>query len=231
MVLSHDEKEAIASSLTFMKKLSIFEYNLFTNNLLSLSYGKGKILHHGGADCSGLLYIKEGRLRTFILSGSGKKITLFRLLDGDICILSASCAFRNITFDVHVEAETDCSIYLLPTAAFQQLEDSNPAVRDFGSNLIAARFSEVMWVIEQVVFMSMDKRLALFLLDQASLADSRQLEFTHDAIARNLGSAREVVTRLLKYFASEGLVSLSRGKIILNDIIRLRILAEPRTDA
>ena len=226
MVLSHAEKEAVAASLTFVNKLSVFEYNLFQNNLIPLRYVKGSILHHGREDCGGLLYVKDGRLRTFIISGSGKEITLFHLLDGANCILSASCAFRNITFDVHVEAEADSSVYLLPTAAFQQLENSNPAVREFSGNLIAARFSDVMWVMEQVVFMSMDKRLALFLLEQATLGGSPRLDLTHEAIARNLGSAREVVTRLLKYFASEGLVNLSRGEITLKDPARLRTLSE-----
>ena len=228
MVLSQQEREFLNTSLTFMKKLSVYEYNLLQNNLSLLNYGRGRILHHGGVDCSGLMAVHKGRLRVFILSGSGKEITLYRLLEGDACILSASCAFRNITFEVHIEAEEASVLYLLPTGVYQQLENSNPAVREFSSSLMASRFSEVMWVMEQVVFMSMDKRLALFLLEQSELERSDMISLTHDAIARNLGTAREVVTRLLRYLSSEGLVQLTRGNIALKDVKRLRKSAEEK---
>lgn len=226
MLLEHEEKKALAKALTFMSSLSLSEYNLLERSLVLLNYEKGQALHHGGVDCSGLLIVREGQLRTFIISDSGKEITLFRLLKGDNCILTASCAFRNITFDVHVEAQTDSLVYLLPTAIYQQLERSNPTVHKFGNDIIAARFSEVMWLMEQVVFMRLDKRLAHFILDQAALSNKHKLNLTHEAIAHDIGTAREVITRLLKYFASEGLVGLARGEITLKDINRLKAMAE-----
>ena len=122
---------------------------------------------------------------------------------------------RNITFDIHVEAEKNSEIMIMPASVFKQLSDSNPAVKSFEAEIVSARLSDVMWVIEQVVFMSMDKRLAVFLLEQSAIEETDDLAITHEVIARNLGTAREVVSRMLKYFESEGLVSLSRGKITL----------------
>jgi CRP/FNR family transcriptional regulator len=128
---------------------------------------------------------------------------------------------RNITFDIHIEAEKNSEILIMPAGVFKQLSDANPAVKDFQTEIISARLSDVMWVMEQVVFMSMDKRLATFLLEQSSIEGSDELTITHETIARNMGTAREVVSRMLKYFENEGLVALTRGRITLTDRKRL----------
>ena len=188
--------------------------------LIERCYGQGQNIHNG-EDCTGLLLVKNGQLRSFILSESGKEITLFRLFERDVCILSSSCMMRNITFDIHIEAEKNSEILIMPAGVFKQLSDANPAVKDFQTEIISARLSDVMWVMEQVVFMSMDKRLATFLLEQSSIEGSDELTITHETIARNMGTAREVVSRMLKYFENEGLVALTRGRITLTDRKRL----------
>jgi CRP/FNR family transcriptional regulator len=214
----------VKQTLPFWKALNERERTFLREKLTERSYPKGQIIHDG-EDCTGLLLVKSGQLRIFILSESGKEITLYRLFERDICILSSSCLMRNITFDVQVEAEKDSEILLMPSAVFKQLSDTNSAVKDFHAEIVSARLSDVMWVIEQVVFMSMDKRLANFLLEQASIEGSDQLSITHETIARNLGTAREVVTRMLKYFQNDGMVSLSRGEITLTNRKKLSELA------
>lgn len=214
----------IKDVLPFWGELSPGEKSFVKEKLVERCYSQGQVIHDG-EDCTGLLIIKSGQLRIFILSESGKEITLFRLFDRDVCILSSSCLMRNITFDIQVEAEKNSEILLMPAAVFKQLSDSNPAVKDFNTEIVSARLSDVMWVIEQVVFMSMDRRLANFLLEQAAIEGSNQLSITHETIARNLGSAREVVTRMLKYFQSESMVSLSRGTVTLTDEKKLSELA------
>jgi CRP/FNR family transcriptional regulator len=209
--------------LPFWADLNPRERTFLNEKMTERCYPKGQIIHDG-EDCTGLLLVKSGQLRIFILSESGKEITLYRLFERDICILSSSCLLRNITFDVQVEAEKDSEILLMPAPVFKQLSDSNPAVKDFNTEIVSARLSDVMWVIEQVVFMSMDKRLANFLLEQASIEGADRLSITHETIARNLGTAREVVTRMLKYFQNEEMVSLSRGEIILTDRRKLNEL-------
>ena len=120
---------------------------------------------------------------------------------------------KNISFEVFVEAEKDSGILLLPTPVYQELAQNSLAVSSYSNQLMQSRFSDVMWLVEQVMFMSFDKRLAIFLLDQAGMEGTDTLKITQETIARHLGSAREVVTRMLKYFQGEGYVRIFRGGI------------------
>lgn len=181
------------------------------------AFAKGELLHGGGADCTGLLLVQEGRLRVYILSPQGKEITLYRLFDGEVCLFSAACVLRNIHFDVYITAERDSRVTVVPAEVYNQAARQSLPLTDYTSQLMAARFSDVMWVVEQVLFTSFDSRLASFLLEQSLLEGSDTLPITHEEIARHLGSAREVVTRMLRYFSGEGLVTLSRGTVTLTD--------------
>ena len=209
--------------LPFWNALDANQKRFLQGKLMERCYREGQNIHDG-EECTGLILVNSGQLRSFILSESGKEITLFRLFEGDVCILSSSCIMRNITFDIQVEAEKNSEILIMPASVFKRLSDENLAVKDFQAEITAARLSDVMWVVEQVVFMSMDKRLANFLLEQASVEGADDLSITHDVIARHMGTAREVISRMLKYFENEGLVTLSRGKVTLTDrkgLIRL----------
>lgn len=186
-------------------------------------YQKGQLPHQGG-DCSGLLLVQSGQLRVYILSPGGKEVTLYRLFPWDICLFSASCVMKNIHFDLYVEAEKDTQVFVVPSEVYQELMKSSLAVADYTNQLMAARFSDVMWVMEQVLFTSFDSRLAAFLLEQARIDQREELRITHEEIARHLGSAREVVTKMLNYFAQEGMVRLARGRVALLDTARLEAL-------
>lgn len=187
---------------------------------------KGTLLHNGSADCVGLFFLRSGQLRAFILSEEGREVTLYRLFDGDTCLFSASCMMKNIQFDVTIEAEKDTTLWIIPPDIYQAMMDQSLAVSQYTNQLIASRFSEVMWLMEQIMWKSFDKRLAGFLLSESTLEDSDTLKITHEKLAAHLGTAREVVTRMLHYFQQEGLVSLSRGAVHLTDRRRLRALAE-----
>jgi CRP/FNR family transcriptional regulator len=147
-----------------------------------------------------------------MLSEEGKEITLYRLFPGDICILSASCVLEMLTFDVYIDSEEDSECVVVGGCIIEQLSQKNKDVKIFVLETALSRFSDVMWVMEQILFMSMDKRLAIFLLDEAAKAEGSAIKLTHEQIAKYMGSAREVVTRMLKYFVSEGLVSYSRSE-------------------
>jgi CRP/FNR family transcriptional regulator, anaerobic regulatory protein len=214
----------LQETLPFWCALIEGEKRLLLAKISRKTFESGESIHQGGSDCTGLWVVKTGQLRTFILSESGKEITLFRLFERDVCILSSSCIMRNITFEVQVEAEKFSEAYLIPTSVYKRLSDSNAAVRDFAADMIASRLSDVMWVMEQVVFMSLDKRLANFLLEQCIIEDKDVLTITHENIAKNLGTAREVITRMLKYFQNEEMVLLSRGTIIIIDKRKLSAL-------
>ena len=187
---------------------------------------KGTQMHNSDADCQGLLLIEEGQMRAYILSEEGREVTIYRLFGMDLCLFSASCMMSSIQFDITIEAEKDSSIWVIPAAVYKEIMEESAAVANYTNHVMASRFSEVMWLVEQVLWKSFDKRLAVFLAEESVLEDTLELKITHERIASHLGTAREVVTRMLKYFQTEGLVQLSRGTITVTDMKRLRRFAE-----
>lgn len=177
---------------------------------------------HNNTGCSGLYIVKSGRLRLYMLSEDGKEITLYRLSPGEICMLSASCVLQSISFDVYVEAEVPSDCYKISAQAFQHMSETVSAVKIFALEKAVQRFSDVMWVMQQIVFMSMDKRLAIFLLEDMEQTGTARIELTHEQIANHLGTVREVVTRLLKHFAGDGIVEVTRKGVRVLDKKKLR---------
>lgn len=170
--------------------------------------------------------VHSGQLRAYILSAEGREITLYRLFERDMCLLSASCMLRGIQFDITIEAEKDTAFWVIPAGLYRQLMEESAAVANYTNDVMSGRFSEVMWLMEQVLWQSFDKRLAGFLLEESRLEDSAVLSLTHERIAAHLGTAREVVTRMLRYFQQEGLVKLSRGTVEITAPQQLEALLE-----
>ena len=189
-----------------------------TDSAEFLKVKSGTVVHNGSMDCLGLLLIQSGQLRVYTLSSEGREITLYRLFDHDICLFSASCVMPNIQFEVIIEAEKDAEMWVLPSCLFKDLMEESAVVANYANQLISSRFSEVMWLMEQIMWKSFDKRLASFLLEESVLEASTSLKITHEKIANHMGTAREVVTRMLRYFQSEGMVKLTRGTVeIVNE--------------
>lgn len=193
--------------------------------LIFRSVKKGTMLHNGDDDCTGLLLVKSGQLRAYILSEEGREITLYRLFDRDLCLFSASCIMRSIQFAVTIQAEKDTDLWVIPAEVYQDMMEQSAPVSNYTNELMASRFSEVMWLIEQVMWKSLDKRVAAFLLEEAAIEESHELKITHEVIANHLGSHREVITRMLRYFQKEGAVQLRRGSVELTDFAKLREIA------
>lgn len=186
---------------------------------------KGTVLHNGSADCLGLLLVCSGQLRGYILSQEGREITLYRLFERDMCLFSASCMLQSIQFDIQIQVEKDAAFWVIPPDVYKALMEQSAAVANYTNEVMSTRFSEVMWLMEQVMWKSFDKRLADFLLQEGVLEGTTHLELTHEKIANHMGTAREVVTRMLRYFQQEGLVSLSRGAVDLEDEAALKKLS------
>ena len=199
------------------EKLTPAQQKQLEDSRLSRTVKKGTVLHSGSADCTGLLLIRKGRLRAYILSDEGREITIYRLFERDICLFSASCIMRSIQFEVMVEAEKDTELWIIPPDLYKRIMEESAPIANFTNEIMAARFSEVMWLMEQIMWKSFDKRLAQFLLEESMLEGTSTLMLTHETIANHLGTAREVVTRMLRYFQSEGLVKLSRGTVEIAD--------------
>lgn len=222
--LSEQDLAFVRESLPFWNSLTEMQKHLIEQNSLPCSYPAGGVLHDPD-DCSGLFLIQSGQVRTYILSESGREITLFRMTRGGLCIFSATCALKNIRFDVTIEAVTPSEVILIPTRIFNELNKNSLAVNEYIGQQISARFSDVIWLLEQILFMSFDRRLALYFLKQSSLTGNDGLKTTHEQIAADLGSAREVVTRMLRYFQTEGIVRLARGRVEITDRKKLESIA------
>lgn len=220
--MKQEDLQYIQDVLPFWESLKEDQKGSLKNGITLRRISAGTIMNGGAGDLDGLFLVKRGQARAFIVSETGKEITLYRLLERDICLFSASCMLRNISFDILVEAEKDTEAFLIPSSIYEKLLQSSIAVSDYTNRIMSSRFSDVMWIMEQVLFMSFDKRLALFLLDQANIDESDRLLMTHESIAKHMGTAREVVTRMLKYFAAEGMVELFRGGVVLKDTGKLR---------
>ena len=207
-------------------KLSIPQQNKLSGALMTKTIAKGTIIHNGGMDCTGLLLVKSGQLRAYILSDEGREITIYRLFDRDMCLFSASCMMRSIQFDVTIEAEKDTELWIIPSEIYQNIMSESAPVANYTNELMATRFSDVMWLIEQIMWKGLDKRVAAFLLEEASIEETDKLKITHEYIANHLGSHREVITRMLRYFQNEGMVKLSRGVVEITDTAKLEELSE-----
>lgn len=205
-------------------RLTDAQRDLIRRTISHQTVKKGTVIHNGSADCAGLYIVKAGQLRAYILSDEGREITVYRLFDRDICLLSASCIIRSIQFEVIIETEKDTELWLIPAYIYRKLLDESAPIANYTNELMASRFSEVMWLIEQIMWKSLDKRVASFLLEEAAIENSNELKLTHETIANHLGSPREVITRMLRYFQSDGMVRLSRGTVTILDEEKLNQL-------
>ena len=217
--------EAVYSKhFPFWEGLDENDKDFLRENSIEVHFEKEQSVHDNSG-CAGLYIVKSGRLRLYMLSEEGKEITLYRLSAGEICMLSASCVLQSITFDVFVDAEEPSDCYMISAVAFNAISEKIPEVKIFALEKAVERFSDVMWIMQQIVFMSVDKRLAIFLLEDAERSNSNIITLTHEQIARHLGTAREVITRMLKHFAGDGVIEVTRKGILIIDKTKLRSIA------
>lgn len=214
--------ENIMDIFPFWSDLNAADQKLMKDSIQIEKYNKGMMIHRCDQNCKGLLSVSKGQLRIYILSEEGREVTLYRVHEREVCVLSASCLMDSIAFDVLIEAAEDTEVLVLPASSLNQILARNPAVELYLYKTAAENFSDVMWMMQQILFMKIDQRVAQFLWDEMIHKDSTVLKITHDEIARYIGSAREVVTKVMKYFAQEGAVELTRGKVEIKDKNKLR---------
>ena len=191
-----------------------------------LSVKSGTVLHDGSPECMGMLLVCGGQLRAYMLSEEGREITISRFFEMDICLFSASCVMPNMMFDVFIEAEKDTDLWVIPACLYKNLMDESVVVANYSHDLITSHFSDLMWLMEQIMWRSFDKRLAGFLVEESRIEETDSLKITHEKIAAHMGTAREVVSRMLRWFQCEGMVKLTRGTVELTDKKALQKLAE-----
>ena len=202
----------ISTYFPIWNKLNINEQQALSAKAQELHYDKGDLIHTGG-DCMGLVLVTSGQLRAYTVSEDGREFSLYRLFERDICLFSASCMMNSIQFDIALSAEKDTDVILIPSDIYRSIMEGSAPLANYTNEVMASRFSDVMWLMDQIMWKSFDKRLADFLLNEANIEGTNILKITHEEIGNHLGSPREVVTRMLKYFVSEGAVRLSRGTV------------------
>ena len=212
------------SCFPIWNKLTPAQQELILHALTARKVSKGDIVHNGNLECTGLLAVKSGQLRAYILSEEGREITIYRLFDMDLCVLSAACIIHSLQFEIIIEAEKDTEVWIIPPMVYKKLMEESAPVANYTNELMATHFSDVMWLMEQIMWKSMDKRVAAFLLEECAIEGTNTLKLTHETIANHLGTHREVVTRMLRYFQSDGLVALSRGTVEITDSKKLEAM-------
>ena len=210
--------------LPFWDRLTDSEKELIKSNSMIHKYSKGQLIYNSGTECSGLTMVLDGELRIRVMSEEGREITLYRLHENELCALSASCILSQITFDTQTTATEDSKVLLINTYTFEKLMNQNIYVRCYMYELLSERFSSVMWTMQMILFKGYDRRLASFLISEYERTGLKTIQMTHEQIAQYTNSAREVVARMLKRFANEGLVEFKRGRITLKDISSLQAM-------
>ena len=195
-----DKNLYFKESLPFFKDLSEKEKTLLYNASRIEEYKRGELISSKYSSCTGLVIVISGQLRSFMSSLSGKEITLFKLFKNDLCILSSSCFYQNLTYDINLQAVENSHIIIIDGNFFKELINQNISAQKFILEITQSKLSEVLWVLEQVVFFNLDYRLSDYLINQYYLKNSDKISITHEIIANDLGSSREVISRMLKRF-------------------------------
>lgn len=212
------------SKIPFWNNLSENEKAYVIKSTVVRTYKKDEHINGFSDACQGMVYVKKGSIRVYITSEEGREVTLFHIEEGESCILSASCVIGQISLDVLLMAEKDTELLAVHSGTVQKLMEQNIHVRCFVYELATSRFSTVVWVMQQILFSHFDERMARMILSVYEKTGNKTIKMTQEAMAQEVNSAREVVARMLKQFASDGYIEINRGAITIKDIEALKML-------
>ena len=189
----------------------------FIKEAVSKEASKGTVMYEGGFPCPYVPFIIKGVVRVFKLGESGREITLYRVHPGQVCVLSSTCSLSGSSFPAIAEAEEDLEMAVLPAHVFRGFLDKYPEMQSYINERIAERLSDLMMVVEEVAFRRVDIRLVEKLIKETGGKDEPMVECTHAQLAQELGSAREVISRILKDLENQDFIRLGRGRIDVID--------------
>lgn len=205
----------IKASLPFLQNSDATLVNDLKQNAQFVKIPGGRDVFAEGDRVDGIALLLSGVVRVYKISETGREITLYRFGHGQSCILSANAIISRKTFPAIATVEEDAEAVMIPADVFRRWMSQYERWREFVFDLLSHRLSTLMAVVDEVVFKRMDRRVASFLLNQARAANPMRV--THQVIAADLGSSREVISRILEDFSREGLVSAGRGTIEVLD--------------
>lgn len=220
------ESQLIFTRLPFWNKLSAEEKTVAEQGFTQHTYEKGTYILGFSDACLGLVHIRKGSIRVFITSQEGREVTLFHISEGECCVFSSACTISGITLDVQMFAESEVELSAIHAGTVAKLMESNIHFKCFAYELSTARYSTVVWVMQQILFAHFDERMARLLLSVYEKTGNKTIRMTQEAMAQEVNSAREVVARMLKRFASDGWIELKRGVVVLKNLDALKNIAE-----
>ena len=203
--------------LAFWDRLSPEERERVERSAHSVRYGAGQMIWSGELDCLGILMIRSGVVRLFLSSQDGREATIARMTDGEVCTLTASCTMPTTEFNIRVQAESEVEALVVPALCLSGLVRENLYVENFMYRSATQHFAHVLEAVEQMLFFSLEQRVAAHLLDEAARLGTDTLRVTQEQVAQAIGSAREAVTRTLKKLVAAGAVEVFRGGVRLTD--------------
>ena len=216
----------LVKQIPFWNNLVDEEKTQLLSGVVLRVYNKDSYIYGTTDACLGMIYVQKGSIRVYITNEEGREITLFHIGSGECCIMSASCVITGISLDVQLLAEEETEILAIHSGMIQKLMDSNIYVRCFAYELATKRFSDVVWVMQEILFAGFDVRMARFLLSVYEKTGEKKIQMTQEAIAKEVNSAREVRARKLKQFASDEIIELNRGAIFIKDFKKKKKIIE-----
>ncbi len=210
-----DLKTEAKALLPFLKKVTENVVSEFLDAGYRQHFENGLQLYWEGDACRGIAFLLAGDIRVYKVSDTGREITLYEIGPGETCILNASCILSNKPYPANAVTISSGELFFLPASVLKKMISEQEVVREYIFSIFSYRLTSVMTLLEEVVFSKMDQRLKDYLIEKS---EDNVLQTTHMTIANDLGTAREVVSRLLKDFEREGLVKLSRNTILLTSL-------------
>lgn len=217
MGAKNDINVILPRALPFWDGLSEADREILLERTRIQQFKKGEIIHNCTGACLGLIGILRGNLCVCMLSEEGREITLFPLYENDLCVFGSACVLRPVTCHAHLAAEVDTEMLMIPHLVWEDIMRRNLHVECFAHKLAGKLLTTVLSTMQQMLFWDFDTRLAFYLVHESNRVGSLRIRTTHEKIARNIGSAREVVTRMLKRFSELGMVEVRRGTIEILD--------------
>lgn len=213
----HSVERSLIRSFPFLKELPEEERQTLLESLSEVRHEGGKVLVEDGTVCENFYFVLEGTIRVYKLTAEGRELTLYRIGKGEACLLTLGCIMGDVSFNAVAQVERRTRLLSMPSYLFRDMIRKSPTFQHFIFRKTLTALTEVMALTEEVTFHSVNTRVADQLLKRRSRQDSPTIAVTHEALAAELGTAREVVSRMLKEFEKKGWVKLQRGRITLLD--------------
>ena len=214
-MLDENHFERISLALPFLQSASPQLIRDFKDNAYFAKIPSGRDIFVEGDQVDGIALMMSGVVRVYKLGETGREITLYRFGEGESCVITANAILNQQGFPAIAQVEQDAEAVMIPAEVFSNWVKQYDPWRDFVFSLVSDRLASVMEIVDEVAFQRMDRRVASFLLNRSELQNP--ILITHQEIANEIGSSREVISRLLQDFSNRELVRLSRGEIQILD--------------